>query len=1163
MILPQMFDKFKTAPNPQEAVRIGDALLVYCYALHDEKPSPEIQTILTPFITEVETALGLLGENVGEVKKIYEATFKPQIVGGKKSVDYNGMMLWRDPTAIESLINLKAIGDAFDSSEEKLKADIEALKNKLVADAVAGIIQLDPADYHTLVLEPDPKDLAKFRDDLQAIYDKGRALVVDELEQQGATDVDTEFDIDPEDDQSLDNVAAATTSKLTNDVQSRVIGIAATLVALGIAGSLLKDKIFQALSKLSDAYIGAGAATASHVSLNIGRDATAHHNASIIKEVYYSSVLDQNTCVPCQDADGTTAETEADLPDAPNPDCEGWGRCRCIHVFVYDGEQGKGNENSGNYGHEGRPGQVGGSKPAETSRLHPGKLWFHGTPTKNLESIFAQGLLKDAQGLETTTGNEKADVYLTPDPYLAKIVAATASIMHDDGKFAILEVDPKGITGYPDPDAPTGVIASSTVTPDQIVDYKQFKVKDDVLAKVKQAAEGHDWDWSQFFQTLGKVIDGQFATDISRAIVAVTKPKRTPRAKKDMTKKLYSFVYGDAVDRLQEFLGEQKGGEGSGNFNHEGRPGMIGGSGPGGTASTSNQPANIDPQTLIVYHGTQDELLTSIKEKGLIPGGGGMTWRTSESRYYVGDRAVSVFMTKNKNEAMQYAEHAAFVHNDYYETVAHPLLLKITIPKEFQNKIVTEPDNPNIVRLDTTVPPEWITPVEASSKAMTNSVYAVILYDGEKKGGEGSGNYGHEGRPGLVGGSGPGGGTVTVPAKPGIISSQPPTPAAPATAAQSTGLVPGDAEKFHALKDRWAVVNNQLLAYVDDPKNPQAQALVNEQKQIVKDMYMLQADPGGLPGIGLPGGPRDVAIVGAGPGGLAASVMGGTDGLDTLLIDANTQVGGQAKFSSRIENFTGFPIGVTGDRLAQNMFEQAQRVGADTKLGVRVTGIDYDPKTGMKTLTLSNGEKVDARAVIIAGGVEFRKMDFPGAESRSVIYADAKSLAEASKGKPVVVVGGSNGAAQAALGAAQTASFVTVLSRSEIAKGMSDYQVSALHNNPKIHVIEGDEVSKLILGTDGLARQLVTKKGQTIDAAAVGIFIGGGSNVKWLPKSINIQQGKIATDSNLETSMPGVFAVGDIRHGSIGRIGAAVGEGQLASRNLLDYFTRMGGQSKP
>lgn len=367
-----------------------------------------------------------------------------------------------------------------------------------------------------------------------------------------------------------------------------------------------------------------------------------------------------------------------------------------------------------------------------------------------------------------------------------------------------------------------------------------------------------------------------------------------------------------------------------------------------------------------------------------------------------------------------------------------------------------------------------------------------------------------------------------------------------------------DHAKFLVLKRQWAKVNNDLLAHIDHPDSPEAVKKMSEMKDIVKDMYRLKADPGGTEGIGLPGGPRDLVIVGTGPGGLAAAVMGGTDGLDTLFIDASQIVGGQAKFSSRVENYPGFPAGVSGVELAAQMHEQAQRVGAEGMLGVRVTGMTIDEKTELKTLTLSNGTTITTRAVILAGGVEFKKMEFEGSDAKQIIYGDSQKLTKEGAGKPVVIIGGSNGAAQAALSAAQTANQVTVLSRSSIEKGMSDYQVQALRNHPKITVIEGDEIVKLEKDHAGNATSLTTKHGQKIPSQMVGVFVGGGPDTKWLPPNLSVKNGKIAVDGSLETNIPGVFAVGDIRQGSIGRIGTAVGDGQVAERNVFEYFRRVG-----
>ncbi len=371
-------------------------------------------------------------------------------------------------------------------------------------------------------------------------------------------------------------------------------------------------------------------------------------------------------------------------------------------------------------------------------------------------------------------------------------------------------------------------------------------------------------------------------------------------------------------------------------------------------------------------------------------------------------------------------------------------------------------------------------------------------------------------------------------------------------AAGNYGLVPGDDKKFEALKAEWAKLNNELLEYVDKPDGPEATSRLFQLEAIVKDMHALHADPGGPAGIGLPGGPRDVLIVGAGPGGLAASINGAAEGLDTLVVEANLVAGGQAKFSSRIENFPGFPIGVTGQKLTQNMFIQAQRLGAEAKLGIRVTGMTVDSSTGLKHVELSNGEKVDARAVILAGGLEFRKLPpFPGSEGPGLIYGDGEQLKNEGKGGSVVVVGGSNGAAQAALGASQQCDHVYVLSRSPIVNGMSAYQISALKNNSKITVIESDSIAKLWRDEHGEPKTLETRGGLKLPAKAVGIFAGSVPETKWVPAEVSREKGsnRIHTNSDLGTEIPGVFAIGDMREGAIGRVGVAVGEGQIALRH--------------
>lgn len=378
------------------------------------------------------------------------------------------------------------------------------------------------------------------------------------------------------------------------------------------------------------------------------------------------------------------------------------------------------------------------------------------------------------------------------------------------------------------------------------------------------------------------------------------------------------------------------------------------------------------------------------------------------------------------------------------------------------------------------------------------------------------------------------------------------------TAANHYGLVPGDVEKFKKLKADWARINSDLLDHIDSPDGPEARGLVKQLEAVVQSMQTLRADPGTPAGIGLPGGPRDVTIIGAGPGGLTASINGAAEGLDTLVVEANAVVGGQAKFSSRIENFPGFPVGVTGERLTQQMYGQAQRLGASVKLGVRVTGMVADEATGMKHLTMSDGTTIDSRTVILAGGVEFRRMDFPGSEGSGVFVGDGKALAAAGKGGDVLVIGGSNGAAQAALGCAQTAKHVYLMARRSITESMSDYQVVAVRNKSNITVIEGDSVSKLNRDDQGRPVSVETARGNTIKVDCVGGFLGSLPDTKWLPDQlIRSKDGKIVADKDFKTSIPGVYVIGDMRAGAIGRVGVAVGEGQFSLREANVFLDDM------
>ena len=291
---------------------------------------------------------------------------------------------------------------------------------------------------------------------------------------------------------------------------------------------------------------------------------------------------------------------------------------------------------------------------------------------------------------------------------------------------------------------------------------------------------------------------------------------------------------------------------------------------------------------------------------------------------------------------------------------------------------------------------------------------------------------------------------------------------------------------------------------------------------------------------------------------MTAALMAGSNNLDTLVLESDSVTGGQSRKSSRIENFPGYSAGTTGEHLAGDLYEQTQRMKAEIQLNTRVTGLDYDDKTGLKTITTSDGKKIIARAVIIAGGVKLKKADWEGADSNNVVYGDGQKVAEMAEGKTAVVVGGSNGGGQAGLGATDRASHIYLLTRSPLKKGMSGYVIDRVHANDKITVVQG-EIAKYENGIVHLK-----DSDQTISAASVGMFIGGKPDTGWLPPSIKLDGGHIKViNTSLETTMPGVFAVGDVRAGSVPRLVAAAGDGTVAESAVHKYFETLKKMESP
>ncbi len=308
----------------------------------------------------------------------------------------------------------------------------------------------------------------------------------------------------------------------------------------------------------------------------------------------------------------------------------------------------------------------------------------------------------------------------------------------------------------------------------------------------------------------------------------------------------------------------------------------------------------------------------------------------------------------------------------------------------------------------------------------------------------------------------------------------------------------------------------------------------------------------------------DTVIIGGGPAGLAAAVYGASEGLRTLMIEREAP-GGQAGTSSRIENYLGFPNGVTGEELAGRALAQAKRFGAEILVTRSVIEID----AATRQIELEGGEIVRARTIILATGVSWRRIALDGFDrltGRGIYYGASKSEASSLQGLDVFLIGAGNSAGQAAMYFSSYARSVTLVVRGvAIEKSMSSYLVEQLRTKTNINVRLGSEVTN-VHGGDHLESIDITTTatGQTdrLEAAALYIFIGADAETSWLPIEIDrdklgfVLTGEDAAKNGrwklprsrylLETSVPGIFACGDVRCRSIKRVAAAVGEGSMA-----------------
>jgi len=315
---------------------------------------------------------------------------------------------------------------------------------------------------------------------------------------------------------------------------------------------------------------------------------------------------------------------------------------------------------------------------------------------------------------------------------------------------------------------------------------------------------------------------------------------------------------------------------------------------------------------------------------------------------------------------------------------------------------------------------------------------------------------------------------------------------------------------------------------------------------------------------------RDVVIVGAGPAGLAAAVYAASEGLDVLLIEVSSP-GGQAGSSSRIENYLGFPTGITGRELAARALAQAQKFGAELFVARGAVSMQCSRKP--YSITVEGGQRIDARTVVIATGAHYRKPRLDNLsrfEGTGVYYSATYMEAQLCAGEDVIVVGGGNSAGQAAVFLANTCRRVFMLVRSEgLAESMSRYLVRRIEETPSITLLTQTEISSLD-GSDHLERVHWRDRrrdaGESHDIRHVFMMMGAVPNTGWLEACLALDaNGFIKTGQDLtkddldaagwaptrsptllETSRPGVFAVGDVRGGNIKRVASAVGEGSIA-----------------
>lgn len=325
----------------------------------------------------------------------------------------------------------------------------------------------------------------------------------------------------------------------------------------------------------------------------------------------------------------------------------------------------------------------------------------------------------------------------------------------------------------------------------------------------------------------------------------------------------------------------------------------------------------------------------------------------------------------------------------------------------------------------------------------------------------------------------------------------------------------------------------------------------------------------------------DLVIVGGGPAGLAAAVYGASEGLKTVMIEREAP-GGQAGTSSRIENYLGFPVGLSGSDLARRAVTQARRFGVEILTPQEASGIRVEDP--YRFLTLADGSEISCHAMILALGVSWRRLNVPGLDrltGAGVYYGAAQTEAITCQGEDVYIIGGANSAGQAAMHFSKYARKVTMLVRGDsLAKSMSQYLIEQIAETPNITV----EVHSSVVEAKGetsleaiTIANAVTGEKQTVPATSLFIFIGAEPRTNWLDGVVERDnRGFIITGPDLkrdgrrpkgwtlerdpyllETNIPGIFAVGDVRHGSVKRVASGVGEGSICVQFVHQYLSKV------